>query len=166
MFFNHFDPKIWNELDGLVTVRIEEMVTDSIRSGKIVISQYSKKEELADSASLSTWVHDWIKYFSNYDVIKEILLRKINNKEEAKYVFKYFYSTVYDHEFILENSSEIIKGLKKKKYYFKELIETAMFFGDDTSFDIFRARALIDIEDVEKVKDLKEPEVEPEEYPF
>lgn len=159
MFFNHFDPKIWNELDGLVTVRIEEMVTDSIRSGKIVISQYSKKEELADAASLSTWVHDWIKYFSNYDVIKEILLRKINNKEEAKYVFKYFYSTVYDHEFILENSSEIIKGLKKKKYYFKELIETAMFFGDDTSFDIFR-------EEYEKVKDLKEPEVEPEEYPF
>lgn len=150
MFFDHFNQEIWKELDDLVTVRIEEMVIESIKKGEIV---------LAKDAYLSTWVCDWIKYFSNYEEIKKVLLKKIYIKEEAMYTFKYFYNIVSDKSFLLENADEIIKRLKEKNYYFKQLIEEHMLFNDDHDLEIFR-------DDYEKIKDIEESENLVENLPF
>lgn len=159
MFFNHFNPEIWNELDDLITVRIEEMVIESIKKGKIVLSPFEMDETLISEASLSTWVSDWIKFFSNYEEIKKVLLKKLYNKDEAKYIFKYFYNIITSKSFLLENAKEITKGLKEKNYYFKQLIEEHMLLNDDHDLGIFR-------EDYEKVKDIKEPESPAEDLPF
>lgn len=159
MFFNHFNPEIWNELDELITVRIEEMVLESIKKGRLVFSPITMEDDLVKDVYLSTWVCEWIKFFSNYEEIKRVLLKKIYNKEEAKYVFQYFYNIVSDKDFLLENSDEIIRELKKKNYYFKQLIEEHMLLNDNRDLEIFR-------KDYEKIKDIKEPENIVEDLPF
>lgn len=159
MFFNHFNQEIWDELDELITVRIEEMVLESIKKGKLVSSPFTMEDTIVAEASLSTWTCDWIKVFSNYEEIKKILLKKLYNKDEAKYVFQYFYDVVTDKNLLLENADEIIKELKKKNYYFKRLIEEYMLFGDDPDLEIFR-------KDYDKIKDIDEPENIIEDLPF
>ncbi len=159
MFFNHFNPKIWKELDDLVTARIEDIAIHSISNGKIVFSPINMRDSLVKEASLSTWIPNWIEYFDNIEEIKKILFKKMYNKEEAKYVLKYFYKTVTDKEFLLYNSNEILEELRKKNYYFKELVEENMLFNNDPDLEIFK-------KDYEKIKDIKEPKNSDEELPF
>ena len=149
MFFDHFDPSLWEKIDSLVSVRIEEMVMDSIRTGEMFTNPINLKLEPVDKAKLSIWASKWIKYFSNYDDIKKVLLLKLNNKYEAMFVIRYFFDTVSEKKFLLQNKDFITDGLKKKNYYIKEIVLPYMNL-DDKDMSLFK-------NDFEIVKGIQEP---------
>ena len=161
MFFNHFSPTIWKDLNDLVRARIEDIVLQSIRNGRKVITQFSMYKDVTKDSLLATYVENWVREFNNYREIKATLLKKFKKIDEARFVSKFFYSIVTDKSFLLENSNDIIIGLKDKNYYIKELLVPEYEFGlkPDKELEIFR-------EEYEKVKNLKNPVNIDDDLPF
>lgn len=154
MFFNHFDPKIWKKLDELVTARIEEIVFDSIKSGRMVPSPFTDREELPTDSYLSTWVTDWIESFSNYDEIIECLISKLDDKSTGKYALEYFCLDISKKEVILKYSKTILRGLKNGKTCYKELLDEVFLFDDEPEYEIFK-------KDYESFKESRKEEILP-----
>lgn len=135
MFFDHFNPVIWNELDDLVKIRIEELVFNEIKEGRVYIDETSG-EDCCDG-TLGTWVSQWIDYFSNKDNIIRLLFKKLNDSQEGKYVLEYFLSIIDDDEYLKIYSDNIKKGLNNGKVSFKKLLETRSFLAELDEDDVF-----------------------------
>lgn len=134
MFFNHFNPEIWNNIDKLVRVRIEDMVDKSICDGRIFFSKLTMQEEI--KGALGTWTRQWIDMFENKETIISNLFNKINDKEEAEYVLRYYRDIVEDKKNIIKYHECIIRGLKEGKKQYKELLDMVVFWdtGKDKTF--------------------------------
>ena len=156
MFFDHINPKIWNNLDKLVQVRIEEMVEKSIREGSVFIHQLTMQEEC--TGSLGTWTEKWINMFDNEQKIIDILYIKMSKKDEAKYVLKYFKDIVEEKKNLIKYHESIIKGLKDGKSQYKELLDVAMFLDDGKDKDFQKIKKAYD--------SFKPKEQDEEELPF
>lgn len=138
MFFSHFNPDIWERLDELVTVRIEEIVFNSIEQGRIVFSPITNEETFVSSCSLSTWACDWIKKFSNYNEIIECLINKLDNVATGEFTLEYFYSAICEKEIIIKYSKKIIEGLQNGKICYKRLLKKIFLLDNDPDYSIFK----------------------------
>lgn len=131
MFFDHFEPTIWKKLDKLIKVRIEEMVYDSIKEGKSYID--IKKEKIDYTGSLGTWVNDWVEQFSNESDIIDLLFNKLESKEEADYVLKYFYDIITNEELLKKYSYKIINKLQEGNDGYKKLLDNLILLKDENN---------------------------------
>ena len=156
MFFNHINPKIWNSMDKLVKVRIEEMVEKSICEGKLFIHPLSMQEVC--TGTLGTWTEKWINVFDNEHKITDILYSKMSKKDEAKYVLKYFKDIVEEKKNLIKHHESIIKGLKDGKSQYKELLDVAMLLNDGKDKDFQKIKKEYD--------SFKPKEQNKEELPF
>lgn len=139
MFFNHFNPEIWNSIDKLVKVRIEEMVEKSIHEGELFFNQFSMQEET--KGSLGTWTVKWICKFENEQTIIDDLYNKMNRKDEAKYVLRYFGDIVEEEKNIIKHYKCIINGLKDGKKQYKDLLDRAAIFDIEENKIIEKIKA-------------------------
>ena len=138
MFFDHFNPEIWDKLDDLVTARIEEIVYKSIHIGELTYSPFDNDIVLVKGASLSTWVSNWVNSFSNNNEIVECLINKLDKKETGDYTLKYFYNIVSDKNVIMKYSDKILKGLNNGKICNKKLLEEYFVGEEEPDFNIFK----------------------------
>lgn len=121
MFFDHFDIKIWNKLDSLVKVRIEEMIYKAIENGRAFESPFSMKIEYSDK--LGPWAIDWINEFDNHDDIIDLLYNKMGYKFESDYISRYYFELMISKEIFINHIPDIIKGLELGNPHFKKLID-------------------------------------------
>lgn len=138
MFFNHFNPNIWEKIDELVKIRIEEMIYNNIDEGKSYINPMSMEKDY--TGSLGTWTSKWIGKFNNSVDIINLIFNKMTYKEEADYVITYFSDILTDRENLRKYSKKIIDGLKNGKKQYKDVLDTIMFFddGEDELLELFR----------------------------
>ena len=134
MFFNHFNPEIWSNIDKLVRVRIEDMVDKSICDGRIFFNMLTMQKET--KGALGTWTRKWIDMFENKATIISNLFNKLNDKEEAEYVLRYYRDIVEDKKNIIKYHECVIRGLKEGKKQYKELLDMVVFLdtGKDKTF--------------------------------
>lgn len=135
MFFDHFNPEIWERLDSLVKVRIEEMIYNSIDEGKSYFDPRTMKKEY--TGSLGTWTSKWIEKFNNKSEIVELIFRKLKNESEAEYVLNYFSNILRENENLKKYSKDIKDGLNKGNTKYKELLDILMIFENDED-EIFK----------------------------
>ena len=128
MFFDHFEPTIWPELDKLIKIRIEEMIFSSIKEGRIYINEVTGREKC--EGTLGTWTSKWIEYFSNKDEIIDLLFEKLNNSQEAEYVLKYYHSIMENDDYVELHAEKVKKGLKNGKIGYKKLLDSLMLFDE------------------------------------
>ena len=138
MFFNHFNPEIWEKFDSLVKIRIEEMVYNSIKEGKSYIDPRTMQKEY--TGSLGAWAVKWIEKFNNKSEIVELIFKKLKYEREAEYVLNYFSEILRNSENLKKYSKDIKDGLNKGKIQYQELLEALMFFEDeeDEIFTLFK----------------------------
>lgn len=149
MFFDHFNPEIWDRLNPLATVRLEGIVFNSIKNGEMFVSPLNYMDTMNSAAELSTYAVNWINNFSNYDEIEEYLIDNLDKKKTAKYIFKYFWSIIRKKEVILKHSVKIIDGLKNGKIYYCKLLEKVFKQDSDPDYDIFKDHYLNFVEEKE-----------------
>lgn len=131
-FFNHFEPTIWKYIDDLVRIRIEEIIYEEIRKGKIY---YDMNGNEHCNGLLGTWVEAWIVNFSNYKDIIELLFDKLSRKEEAEYVLKYFSDVLLKKNNLKKYSKKIIKQLELGNKDYKRLMDDYMIWKNSGKDD-------------------------------
>ena len=102
------------------------MVEKSIHEGELFFNQLYMQEET--KGSLGTWTVKWICKFENEQTIIDDLYNKMNRKDEAKYVLRYFGDIVEEEKNIIKHYKCIINGLKDGKKQYKDLLDGAAIF--------------------------------------
>lgn len=103
-FLNIFAPIIYQDLDELCKLRIEDLVKHSIISGV-----YAPLKGIC--GDLATWIPNILPKFETKEEIIDVLIEKLNGStEEEDYVFQFFQNIIFDSDLPLTN--KLIKTIQ------------------------------------------------------
>lgn len=108
-FLSNFPATLWKDLNKIVTIRIENMIYNSIVEGRTCMGIDGKEKILG--GSLGTWINiDFLNAFSNKNKILNELKRKLDvDKQEGRYVTKYLENIILESDIL--QKEEIIRKL-------------------------------------------------------
>lgn len=94
-YIYYFFEKTYEYLDKLVRLRIENLITKSIKSGKMEDildrKQLEVKRKCNQEGSLGTWAHSYNRLFCNKEEFFNTLINHITaGNDEEEYIFYYF----------------------------------------------------------------------------
>lgn len=152
MFLDIFADQIYDELDILCKLRIENLVYKSISNGKI------EHNDCNIDGALATWIPKRINLFETRQEILDLLSSKLlKSSSHQDYIFKYFEKVVFNSSLKLNTSLKkaIHIGLNERDFRFINALEYIVNLEDDHEWHVEF------IKEYEKAIEQTEEEFEP-----
>lgn len=146
-------PDLWNKLNKTACIRVENILIESIDEGEA----YNKDGDLvAKRGWLGTWARGFIKYFELKDDLRNVILKKLDQKNtyEKMYIYVFFLDELPDlfedsflEQVCIKSLCDIVKEDLSNLGFEERLIEAYRSFPEDWQNFVKNELPYLDMDD-------------------
>jgi len=125
--FNHFKSEIWNKLDKLARVKIENKLYKEFKNIKLETEPFTDEMYNISDDGLIYYMLPWIEELSNKNEIYDLFFKYLSMSDDmGDYISKYYYKIVKYMDLDDKKIQLIKDNLEKGNPHYKKVIDNAI----------------------------------------